>query len=59
MKLMNLIGSIAILDRESGKILMLIHDCSEDNPLKDVSENLIELMKSQSNSIIEFMENKR
>lgn len=34
---------------------MLIHDCGEDNPLKDVSENLMELMKSHVNSIIEFM----
>ncbi|WP_340004332.1 hypothetical protein MHH52_21295 [Paenibacillus sp. FSL K6-0276] len=49
--------SIAILDRKSGKILMLMHDCGEDNPLKDVSENLMELMKSHANSIIEFMEN--
>jgi len=36
---------------------MLIHECGEDNPLKDVSEKLMKLMKSHANSIIEFMEN--
>jgi hypothetical protein len=49
-------GSIAILDRSTEKILMLIHDCADDIPLEDVAISFKELIKQRAENILSWYE---
>ncbi|MGD0032106.1 SMI1/KNR4 family protein [Paenibacillus illinoisensis] len=49
-------GSIAILERNSGKILMLIHDYAGDYPFQEVAPNFNGLMEMLAESAIWFQE---
>jgi hypothetical protein len=47
-------GSVAVLDRNSGKILMLIHDCADDAPLEDVAGSLKEMVEKRAKDVISW-----
>lgn len=49
-------GSIAILDRDTGKVFMLIHDCYEDVPIEDVADSFTSLVHRQAQSVVNFFD---
>lgn len=51
-------GSIAILDRITGKVFMLIHDCCEDVPIEHVADSFTSLVHMQAQSVANFLDMK-
>lgn len=49
-------GSTAVLDRNTGKVFILIHDCYEDPPLEEIAADLAALMQSLAGFVIELEE---
>ncbi|MDR1660960.1 MAG: SMI1/KNR4 family protein [Azoarcus sp.] len=52
-------GSIAVLDRATGKIFMLIHDCAEDVPLEDVADSFEGFIRRQAENLLEYMKTRQ